>query len=698
MAGILNFLLRNMWTKDKGPRIFYVGFLIITLMAAYASMFSFLVEIFGTTTRVFPAIYLSIASVSWGIRGAIPTTIVNVALNFLLYKHTGHVYEGGILGPLGCLFATSLVGIISDLARQLDQQLRHRHSLEAAHKESENRYQRIFNTSSDALLLIDSETGQILEVNDSASKIYGYSHEEFLKIRDIDISAQPDNTRGAVLEQKKLTPLRYHKKKSGMVFPAEITAEHFIMKGRQVHVIAVRDISFRLKAEEERKRLQTQIYQAQKMETIGTLAGGVAHDFNNLLGSIMGHASLGLIKIKPDDPTYEHLTVIERLTHNGEMLTKHLLGFARKGKYEVKATNLNELIPRQNLIFGRTHKHINIVENLGVNLWMVDVDQGQIEQVLFNIYINAVQAMPGNGSVIVTTKNAFLEDTSAFQFPVKPGKYVEVSVRDTGNGMEETTRRKIFEPFFSTKEKGVGTGLGMASVYGIVKNHGGYIHVKSQLGKGATITMLFPCSEKKSSDNECLRKDVLKTGSGTILVVDDEEEMLNVATDMLRTVGYKVLPAKNGREAIALYREKKEEIDLVVLDMIMPDMDGKKTFAKLKEININVKVLVQTGYILDSKKEEDFFEECCGVITKPFSIAKLSERIEMALNPSRNDWIPPTVAKAGGVKKRRPPEATCWINQDVARKTSKLLSSGADHSVRNTSSSYGSYARPSFIP
>ena len=605
-------------------------------MAAYASMFSFLVEIFGTTTRLFPAIYLAIAATSWGIRGAVPATILNSVLNFFLYKYTGNAYEGGILGPVGCLFATSLVGMISDLAKQLEHQLRDRHYIEAVLKESENRYRRIFNMTSDALLLLDSETGQILEANDSASKIYGYTYNELLQLRDIDISAQPDNTRDSILEQKKLTPLRYHKKKGGIVFPAEITAEHFSMKGRQVHVIAVRDISSRLKAEDEKKRLQAQFYQAQKMESIGTLAGGIAHDFNNLLGGIMGHATLGLYKIKPDNLAYENLAVIEKLSKNGEILTKHLLGFARKGKYEVKTIDFNELISCHNILFSRTNKHINIVENLSSDLWTTDADQGQISQILFNIYINAVQAMPRNGSVFVTTKNTLLDDTSAFQFPVKPGEYIEVSIRDTGSGMDEATRERIFEPFFSTKKKGVGTGLGMASAYGIVKNHGGYIHVKSQLEEGTTITLMFPRSDKKIKVNTQSQPGILKKGSGTILVVDDEEELLKVVTEMLRIMGYDVLSAKSGSDAVALYNEKNKEIDLVVLDIIMPDMDGIETFRRLKEIDKNVKVLFQSGFRLDQTKGAKYAKESCGSIRKPFSIADLSEKIKMALNPSED--------------------------------------------------------------
>ena len=385
MSGMLRLFLFNMWEKSKGPGNLYVGFFILALMVAYASMFSFLVEIFGTTTRVFPAIYLAIAATSWGIRGAIPATLLNVALNLFLHKHTGRVFEGGILGPVGCLFATSVVGMISDLARQLEQQLQQRRAMDAA----------------------------------------------------------------------------------------------------------------RLKAEEDKKRLEAQFYQAQKMESIGTLAGGIAHDFNNLLGGIMGHVSLGLLKIKPGDSLLEHLKAVEKLAKSGGRLTKHLLGFARGGKYQVRITDLNELILHHHIVFGRTHRLVTIDEQFDENLWAVEIDQGQIEQVLFNIYINSIQAMSGKGSISVMTENTTLRDVRAFPFPVNTGDYVKISIRDTGSGMDENTRERIVEPFFSTKEIGVGTGLGMAAAYGIVKNHGGYIHVVSERGGGTTITVLLPRSEKE---------------------------------------------------------------------------------------------------------------------------------------------------------------------------------------------------------
>lgn len=632
MSGILRFFLYNMWEKSKGPGGMYIWFFIITLMVAYASIFPFLVEIFGTTTRIFPAIYMAIAALSWGLRGGIPVSVLNIGLNIFLYKHAGRPFEGGVLGPAGCLFAAGLVGTISDLVRQLDFQLQQRRAIEAVLEENEKRYRCIFNMASDALLLVDEETGQILEANASASKIYGYSRDEFRQLSNTDLSAQPEDTRNAILQQKKHIPLRYHKKRSGMVFPAEITVQHFIMEKKPVHVDAIRDITSRMKADEEKKRLEAQFYQAQKMESIGTLAGGIAHDFNNLLGGILGHASLGLLKIKPDDPTYEHLTVIEKLVKSGRELTRHILGFARGGKYEVKTTDLNELISRHNLIFGRTHKHITIDESLGNDLWRAEIDRGQIEQVLFNIYINSIHAMPEKGSIYISTENITISDARLFSFPVKPGDYIKIFIRDTGTGMDETTRQRIFEPFFSTKDKGVGTGLGMAAAYGIVKNHGGHIDVQSELQHGTTVVLLFPRSNKNFKACSTPPHNQFERGSGTILVIDDEEVMLGVVTQMIQVLGYDALTAKSGSEAVSIYREKKNVIDLVLLDMIMPDMDGAETFARLKEIDQDIKVLFNTGQNIVKTETKVFPEGGVGGIKKPFTLDALSKEIKAAVN------------------------------------------------------------------
>lgn len=381
----------------------------------------------------------------------------------------------------------------------------------------------------------------------------------------------------------------------------------------------------------DQKKLESQFRQAQKMEAMGTLAGGIVHDFNNLLTGIQGRTSLMLIDTDSSHPHYEHLKGIEEHVISSAGLNKQLLGFARGGKYEVKPMNLNELVDRSSNMFGRTKKEIKIQKNFQKKISIVDVDGGQIEQVLLNLYVNAWQAMPEGGELYIKTENITLDENYVKPFKVKEGEYVKISITDTGVGMDKKTMERIFDPFFTTKEMGRGTGLGLASVYGIIKNHGGIINVYSEVDEGTTFNIYLPASFKKAQKKKELHEEIIK-GKETILIVDDEDMIINVSKELLENMGYKVLTAKSGKEGIKIYKENKDKIKLVILDMIMPDMGGGETFEQLKEIDPKIKVLLSSGYSIHEKATRLLARGCDGFLQKPFNIKQLSQKLREILN------------------------------------------------------------------
>lgn len=377
----------------------------------------------------------------------------------------------------------------------------------------------------------------------------------------------------------------------------------------------------------EQKKLEAQLLRAQKMEAIGTLAGGIAHDFNNLLTNILGYTSLMLYEISETHPHYARLKSIEKQAFSAADLTRQLLGFARGGKYEVLPTDLNELVRSTAEMFGRTRKELSIVFRLQSELHVVEVDRVQIEQVLMNLLVNAWQAMPDGGTIILSTENVVLETHYCDIHEIKQGAYVKIAVTDSGTGMDEETQKRIFEPFFTTKEKGIGTGLGLASAYGIVRNHGGVINVYSEVGHGSTFSVYLPQSDKEIPGGELIAKGLV-AGVGTILLVDDQDVVSEVGAEMLETLGYDVLVARNGQEAVQIYAEKRDSISLVILDMIMPGMSGSETFDRLKQIDPDVCVILSSGYSINGQASAIISKGCSGFIQKPFNLRDLSIKIE----------------------------------------------------------------------
>jgi len=403
-------------------------------------------------------------------------------------------------------------------------------------------------------------------------------------------------------------------------------------QGEILHISGVLfDISERKRAEEEKERLGARLQQVERMEAVGTLAGGVAHGFNNVLMSIQGNTSLMLVDTGASHPHRERLKNIEQSVRIAADLTGQLLGFARGGKYQLELTDLNEMVKKTSGMFGGTKKEIKIHRRYQEDIWTVTVDQGQIEQVLSNLYVNAWQAMPGGGDLHLQTENITLDQDYVKPFSVEPGRYVKISITDTGAGMDEETRRRIFEPFFTTKEMGRETGLALASVYGIVKNHGGIINVYSEKGEGTTFNIYLPTSEKEIIIEEEPPEELLK-GEETVLLVDDEDMIIDVGQGMFKALGYKVLTARSGKEAIEIYKANSDNTDMVILDMIMPGMGGGETYDRMRKINPGIKVLLSSGYSINGQAQEILERGCDGFIQKPFNMSQLSQRIREVLD------------------------------------------------------------------
>ncbi|MEE8551670.1 MAG: response regulator [Desulfobacterales bacterium] len=478
---------------------------------------------------------------------------------------------------------------------------------------------------SEGIIEINSE-GRVVYANQFALSLINLPEKKLLGSHFVDVFSGDDRQRACDLMEIM------------DVKPKTINEDHpLLLNGYQVmlnilpldedglaSLIILNDIT-------ERKRMEYQLHQAQKMESIGTLAGGISHEFNNLLMGIQGWASLMLIDTDPSHPHFEYIEGIERIIKNAAELTKQLLDFARTRKNELKPTDLNELIKSQNLMFGRTRKEINIRDKYEENLWVSEVDQSQIGQVILNLYINAWQAMPGGGDLYIQTENVILEEDYVQPYKVAPGKYVKISVADTGMGMDEATQKRIFDPFYTTKEIGMGTGLGLASAYGIIKNHGGFINVDSEKGEGTTFDIYLPASEKEVLEDKKLIEELLK-GSEMVLLVDDEDMIIDVSERLLGKLGYKVMIARSGKDAIKIYKAKKDYIDMVILDIIMQDMSGGDIYDKLKEINPVIKVLISSGYSLNGQATGILERGCDGFIQKPFNVRDLSQKIREILD------------------------------------------------------------------
>jgi len=527
--------------------------------------------------------------------------------------------------------------------KKLKEEMNQRLQTELALGENQEKYRNILESIEEGYFETDL-SGNFTFYNDATSRILGWLKSElpgmnirnytsrdtaqklFLTFKEVYRTGKPCKAIEFEIIRKDRKK-RYIEMSISLVRNAEGKPQGFRGIGR--------DTTARRMAENDKKRLEDKLQQVERLEAIGTLAGGIAHDFNNLLMGIQGNVDLLLVSLDATDPRYENSRSIERCVRSGANLTRQLLGYARGGKYFVKPINLNDVVQTSSTLFGRTKKETQVICEYQEDIWTVEVDRSQIEQVLVNLYLNAWQAMGYGGTIHVKTENTILDNDSVRPYEVVPGKYVSVSVGDTGRGMDKETQKRVFEPFFTTKAMGKGTGMGLASAFGILKNHNGIIHFTSTLGKGTTFYIYLPASDLPAEKDTTLEENV-RTGSETILVVDDEDYILDACKAMLTRLGYSTILAHSGEEAVEIFRRDNERIDLIILDMIMPGMHGLTAYEHLKEINPDAKVLLSSGYSLTGVVKEILDKGCDEYIQKPFSLSRIS-RITRELLDKKSD-------------------------------------------------------------
>lgn len=524
---------------------------------------------------------------------------------------------------------------VSDQVALALERKRHEQAIVA----SEKKYRNIVDSIGDGYYEIDLN-GNLTLVNQAMCTMLDYSVDELLGMHTVGYMSKQtvrkiNEAFSAVITSEqpgKAVELEFHRKDGDTLYVETVVSTIRDENDAPIGFRGIaRDITERKTAEKSRKALEEQLQQSQRLESLGTLAGGIAHDFNNLLMGIQGRTALILNNLQTSHPHYSPLKHIEQYVESAANLTTRLLGFARGGKYEVRPADLNALIEKSIDMFGRTRKEITICTSLHTNLRPVEVDTNQIEQVLLNLLVNAGQAMPEGGIISIATRPHVVTDTDTRLCGVSPGDYVEMSLSDTGEGMDKETMHRIFDPFFTTKAPGHGTGLGLAMVYGIILNHAGTVSVKSKLNQGTTFTILLPATDKKVK-TESKTAMPMKKGSETILLVDDEQMILEIGREILAVLGYKVLTASSGLEAVATYQSHQDEIDLCIIDMIMPKMGGSELYDRLKKIRPAAKVLLSSGYSIDGQAREIINRGCDGFIQKPFTISQLSVKIRETLD------------------------------------------------------------------
>ncbi|MFH1139319.1 MAG: response regulator [Pseudomonadota bacterium] len=505
--------------------------------------------------------------------------------------------------------------------------------------EAENRYGTLFNDLGDAIF-IHHPNGGFREVNQETVRLLGYSREEFQGLRPGDVI--PPGVPDSIWERTSHavdgvgfffeTTL---KTKDSRLIPVEVNSRATTYKGAPAILSVARDITIRKKMEKEKEELEAQLRQGQKMEAVGVLAGGIAHDFNNLLQIINGYAQILLLDLDGQDQFHKQLMEIQKAGERASRLVKQLLSFSRKTEINRKPIDLNKEVRQIVRILERTiPRMIEIEMRLDDRLWAVNADIYQIGQILLNLGGNAADAMPEGGKMVIETRNiAIREELEPNTLELSPGDYAVLSVSDTGLGMDQDTLGHIFEPFFTTKEVGKGTGLGLASVWGIVKSHGGCVVCESQPGQGATFFVYLPALVPEEDVGEEKEVEAPRNkGTETVLLVEDEAPIRDFVSRALERFGYDVLTAGSGEQALGILDGSSKAIGLVLLDLGMPGMGGQKCLAEILRIAPLAKVVIASGYSFGDEVKKAMEKGAVGYIAKPYRLAELIQTVRGALD------------------------------------------------------------------
>lgn len=536
---------------------------------------------------------------------------------------------GSIIRNQGEILATGTVLDISD-----------RKQTERALKKSEERNRQILHTAMDGFCRTDM-TGQLLEVNQAFCQMSGYDESKLLdmNIAELEASDTPEEVASRIRLLAENGSDRFesrHRRKDGSLLDVEVSLQYRQSDNGGDIVSFIRDITGRRRAEIERERLEASLRQAQKLQAVGTLASGVAHEFNNLLLAIMGYSERIFDKADSRQDLASHAAQILKASERGRDLIQNILSFTRSIEPDNRPLNLNaEIHSSKNMLDQLLPRSISIETRLAPDLERVNMDASHLSQVFMNLTTNASHAMPDGGTLIIKTENTSVENMVCFACGERfSGEYVLLSFSDTGHGMDAETIPRIYEPFFSTKDVGSGTGLGLSVVQGLVKSHGGHIACDSEPGVGTTFKIFLPIihADEAAPVAEGFAQPAVAGGTETILLVDDEESLRDIAQLYFSEMGYTVRQAGSGEDALDIYRQHKDRIDLVVLDLGMAGIGGHKCLDEILAINPQAKVVIVSGYTTDNQDQQVLSAGAAAFMGKPFKMSKLLEVVRSVLD------------------------------------------------------------------